>query len=97
MTALLTVDTAAMDELARQLRALAVRARGGRADLGVAPALIAALAAPGLIQAAGTFLERWQAPVAALIDDAERLADAVDLLTRSYQDVESVAERGLIR
>ena len=97
MTAILTVDTAAMQELARRLRAVASQLRAGRAGLGATPAAVATLADPGLIHATGVFFDRWQISFTGLVDDAERLADAVELLARTYQDAESVAERGLSR
>jgi hypothetical protein len=46
--------------------------------------------------AAGRFVQRWSSTLVDLVDDAHRLADAVDLVARSYQDVESAASGGVL-
>jgi uncharacterized protein YukE len=97
MTEILTVDTAAMHRLAQRLREVAAQARAGTADAGSAQSLIGALGPACLVHAAGTFFERWSATLTDLVDDVRRLADAIDLVARAYAEVESVAERGMLR
>jgi hypothetical protein len=96
MTALLTVDTAAMRRLAQRIRET-TRSAVGAGDRGSLQPAVADLVAPCLVQAVGTFIERWGAVLADLVDDAHRLADAIELAARTYQDVESVTERRILR
>ena len=95
MTAILSIDTAAMRVLANRIRDTAQTSLGS-GDHGAWQPTVTALATPALIHAVSVFLDRWAAAVADLTDDAYRLADAIDLAARSYQDVESVTERGLL-
>jgi excreted virulence factor EspC (type VII ESX diderm) len=96
MTEILTVDTVAMHRLAQRLREVAAQARVGTSDADSAQSMVAALGAPCLVHAAGTFVERWSATLTDLVDDIRRLADAIDLVARAYADVESMTERGLL-
>ena len=99
MTALhsiLAVDTAALHQLAQQIRQAAAQARLGTDDQGALPPLVAALGPPVLVHAAGAFLDSWSVVLADLVDDAHRLADAIDLTARSYQDAEVLTEGGFL-
>lgn len=99
MTAILSalsVDTVAMQQLAVRIRQAATQAGLGPDDHGALSPLVAALGPPVLVQAAGAFIERWTIALADLVDDAHRLADAIELAARSYQDVESLAEGGFL-
>jgi hypothetical protein len=96
MTAILSIDTVAMRLLAERIRA-AAQSGFGLGDRRAFQPAITALAAPCLAHAVVTFLERWGATVADLVDDAHRLADAIDLTARAYQDTESVIEREILR
>ncbi|HST86063.1 MAG TPA: hypothetical protein VLL08_30270 [Kineosporiaceae bacterium] len=93
MTAILSIDTAAMRLLATRIRDAA---QTGLGDHGGWQPAVTALGAPALMQAMSVFLDRWGAAVADLVDDAHRLADVIDLAARSYQDVESVSTRGML-
>lgn len=95
MTEMLSIDTAAMRLLAHRIRE-AARVVLGSGDHGSLQPAIAALATPNLVHAAGTFIERWGAVLTDLVDDAYRLADAIDLAARTYQDAESATDRGIL-
>jgi len=95
MTAFLSIDTAAMHLLAERIRTVARTGLDGGDHEAWQPA-IAALGAPGLVQAVGTFFERWDTVVTDLVDDAFRLADAIDLAAHTYEDAESLTQRGLL-
>jgi uncharacterized protein YukE len=97
MTEILTVDTAAMHRMAQRLREVAAQARAGTADTGSVQSMVAALGAPCVVHAAGTFFERWSATLTDIVDDVRRLADAIDLAARAYADVESLAEPRLLK
>jgi hypothetical protein len=88
MTAILSIDTAAMRVLAHRIRDAA---QAGLGDQGSWQPAVTALGAPVLRHAVSVFIDRWGATVADLVDDAHRLADVIDLAARSYQDVESVS------
>jgi hypothetical protein len=94
MTALV-VDTAAMRGLAERIRQTAALA--ANPDQAALRPAVAALGAPALVHAAGTFIERWGVVLGDLVDDAHRLADAIDLAARTYQDVDEATEGGLLR
>jgi uncharacterized protein YukE len=90
MRAILTVDITAVRRLAERVGQVAAEVRRGGTDPRSLQPAVAALAAPALVHAACTFLDRWGAAVAELVDDVHRLADALDLVARTYQDAESV-------
>jgi hypothetical protein len=92
MTAILSIDTAAMRMLAHRIRAAAQTGLGDQSSWQPA---VTALGAPVLMHAVSVFVDRWGAVVADLVDDAHRLADVIDLAARSYQDVESMSTRGI--
>jgi hypothetical protein len=94
MTAFM-VDTTAMHRLAQRIRQTAALA-GAPERAALQPA-IAALGAPSLVHATGTFVERWGIVLTDLVDDAHRLADAIDLAARTYQDVDSATKGGVLR
>ena len=96
VTPALTVDTVAMRQLAEQIRQVAAQAGLGPDEQGALPPLIAALGPPVVVQAARAFIDRWAGALAELVDDAHRLADAIDLVARSYQDAESLTQRGFL-
>jgi hypothetical protein len=99
MTAILsalTVDTVAMRQLAARIRQVAAEADLGADGPGALSPLVAALGPPVLVQATGVFIDRWGGALADLVDDAHRLADAIDLAARSYQDADSLTERGFL-
>jgi hypothetical protein len=93
----LAVDTAALDRLAERIRRAAAEAHAAATDPAPLYAAIEALAAPSLVQAARVFMHGWGATLAGIVDDAHRLADAVELVGRSYRDAESVLSRGMSR
>jgi hypothetical protein len=93
MTATLTVNTVSLSRLAERIRRAAVEARATSAYPGPLLASIGALTVPCLVQAADTFVASWSTALADLVDDADRLADAVDLLARAFRDAESVNAR----
>jgi uncharacterized protein YukE len=93
LSAGLSVDTEALDRLADQIRRAAAEARAATADPGPLHATVAALGTPVLVQAVGLFLENWNAALTEVVSDAHRLADAIALVSRSYQDAESVTAR----
>ncbi len=88
MTAILSIDTAAMRLLADRIRE-AVQSGFGGADRAALQPAVTTLGTPELVHAVATFLDRWGTTAADLADDAHRLADAIDLAARSYQDAES--------
>jgi len=94
MTALL-VDTAAMHGLAERIRQAAALA--GPPDRAALRSAVTALGPPALTQAAGTFIDRWGPLLAELVDDTNRLADAIDLAARTYQDADSATRVGVLR
>ena len=91
----LTVDTAALDLLADRIRRAAAEARAASVDPAPLYAAVDALATPGLVQAAKVFLHEWGSALADIVDDAHRLADAIELVSRGYQHAESVVARGM--
>jgi hypothetical protein len=93
MTGILEVDTAALAALSGRIRAAAAEARAASADPGPLHASLSRLADPALMQAVALFVERWSDALADIVDDARRLADAIDLAARSYRDVESANAR----
>jgi hypothetical protein len=93
MTGILAVDTADLARLAERIRLAAAEAHAACADPGPLQASIGRLAAPCLVHGTATFLERWTGALADLVDDARRLADAIDLVARSYRDVEAANSR----
>ena len=95
MTGALAVDTLALDQLADLVRRAAAEARAATADPGPLHATVVALGTPGLIQAVTAFLTTWNDTLADVVADAQRLADAIALASRSYQDAEALAARGL--
>jgi hypothetical protein len=97
MTAILTVDPAAMHRLADRVREAAAQAGLGTAERGPLPSAVAQLGPAALVHAVSTFLERWNPALTDLVDDAHRLADLIDLAARTYQDAESLADQGFRR
>jgi hypothetical protein len=95
MTGILAVDTAALNLLAERIRRSAAEAHAAGADPGPLYATIDALGAPCLIQAARAFVHSWGSVLADIVDDAHRLADAIELVSDSYRDAESVVVRGM--
>jgi hypothetical protein len=93
----LRVDTAVLDLLAERIRRSAAEARAATADPRPLYTAIDALAAPCLVAAARAFMQHWGSTLADTVDDAHRLADAVELVSRGYQDAESVLARGMPR
>jgi hypothetical protein len=91
----LSVDTAQMGRLAGRIRAAAAEARAVSRRPGALRAGIQALATPCLTQAAAAFVDTWASVMGDVVDDAERLADAIDAVLRLYQDVEWANARGL--
>lgn len=98
MTRILEVDTEALNRLAERIRSAAEQSRtvAGEVHGGVLHASIGGLGTPALIRAAGSFVESWAPALAELVADANRLADAISLLARSYQDAESAAARSVL-
>jgi hypothetical protein len=94
MTALL-VDTAAMHGLAERIRQAAALA--GPSDRAALRSAATALGPPALAHAAGTFIDHWGLVLAELVDDTHRLADAIDLAARTYQDADSATQVGVLR
>lgn len=84
-----------MHGLAQRIRQTAALAAAP--DRGALQPAVAALSSPSLVHAVGTFIERWGVVLADLVDDAHRLADAIDLAARTYQDADSLTELGLLR
>jgi hypothetical protein len=97
MTGKLVVDTAALTLLADRIRRAAAEAHAASADPEPLQLAIDTLAAPCLVQAARLFVQRWGSALAEIVDDAHRLADAIDLVSRSYREAESVVDRGMSR
>jgi hypothetical protein len=97
MTTILEVDTAALSRLAERIRAAAAEASAASADPGPLRGSIGGLGTPCVVHAAGVFVESWRVALADIVDDAHRLADAVDLAARAYQDAESASTRRLGR
>ena len=93
---MISVDTAAMQQLAERIREAAAQADLGADDRASLQPMVAALAAPPLVHAVGTFIESWGVTLADLVDDAHRLADAIDLVARTYQDADALTERGIL-
>jgi hypothetical protein len=90
----LSVDTTAMQALAERIRQ-AVKVGVEKDDRRSLQPAISALGTPALAHAASTFIERWSLAVSDLADEAHRLADAIDLTARAYQDLESMTERAV--
>jgi len=93
---MISVDTVGMQRLAERIREAAAQAGLGPDDRESLQPMVAALAAPALVHAVGTFIERWGATLGDLVDDAHRLADAIDLVARTYQDADALTERGIL-
>jgi hypothetical protein len=97
MTGILQVDTAALNRLAERIRAAAREAQAVAAHPGPLYMSIDALDAPVLVRAMDAFVENWRATLAEIVDDAHRLADAIVLAGRSYDDVESAVSHRVLR
>lgn len=95
MRAAFEVDTAAQRRVAEQIRRAADEAHALAAHPGPLRATVGALSIACLVQAATEFVERWSETLDDLTGDARRLADAVDLVARSYEDAESLARSSL--
>jgi hypothetical protein len=95
MTGFLKVDTADLARLAERVRLSAAEARAASADPAPLRATIGRLGDPNLVRAAAEFLGRWSDALADIVHDARRLADAVDLVAKSYSDAESAAAHAL--
>jgi hypothetical protein len=53
---------------------------------------IARLGSPEVIQAVAVFVNAWQSSLHGVVDDANRLAEAVTLAARDYDDVERMVD-----
>jgi hypothetical protein len=93
----LRVDTAALGLLVERIRRAAAEAHAAGSDPVPLYVAIDSLAAPSLVQAAKVFTHNWARALSEIVDDAHRLADAIELVSRSYQDAESVVARGISR
>jgi hypothetical protein len=91
------VDTAALALLAERIRRSAVEAHAVAADPGPLFTAIDALAVPALVEAARVFVQAWGSALADIVDDAHRLADAIDLVSVGYQHAESDLSGGVFR
>jgi ABC-type branched-subunit amino acid transport system substrate-binding protein len=87
--AVISVETASMARLSERIRQAAAEARSAARHPGPLRGAVRSLSVPCLVQAAGAFVEAWSAAIGELVDDAERLADAVDAMAALYQAVES--------
>jgi hypothetical protein len=96
MTGILEVDTEALNRLAERIRAAAAEAYAASRHPRQLHGSIDALDAPVLIGAADAFVENWTAALAGIVGDAHRLADALTLLSRGYQDAESLTARRVL-
>lgn len=86
----LRVDVAALGALAATIRHAAAEADAAANHRGlVGPS--AALADERLVEAMLRFVDRWGHALRALIDDARRLADGLDLVSAFYTDAETAA------
>jgi hypothetical protein len=88
-------DTDRQEQLAGRIRRAAAEAHAAGSDPGPLLAVAGALVQDCLVDAAGTFLRRWLHTLEEVADDAHRLADAVDLVARSYHDTESLVLRSV--
>src|SRR5450432_3221957 len=91
MTGFIEVDTQALDQLAARIRSAAAPARtaAGQVATGALHAQIGTLGSPPLVRATTGFVESWAGPLADLVADAVRLADAIALVSRTYRDAET--------
>jgi hypothetical protein len=90
---IVSVDTAALHVLARRIRAAAGEARAAQAEPGPLRARFAQLGDAALICAGLAFAGRWAPALGDLVDDAQRIADAVELVAGSYEDAEAASDR----
>src|SRR4051812_23191084 len=88
----LAVDTAALARLAERIRGAAAEARAVGARPGPLSAAAGALESPALVAAVIGLGSGWGWVLREITDDADRMADAVDLVARSYQDADSLVD-----
>jgi hypothetical protein len=87
----LAVDTAALARLTDRIRRAAAEARAAGSRPGPLHHTAGALNSSVLAGAVADLTVRWGWVLRELTDEADRLADAVDLVGRSYEDAERLA------